>query len=318
MRGGLIGRVAMLVLLLSSWMHAQENRSANDATGGQIPSRQAETTVVTTDPNLLVLTAIRQAVWGPAFTCKVQQSTKAYGQQTILVGDFKSGGLGTGQFRYSVRVAVGETSFDMLQISDGELMWTQCGSDHAPRRVNLRQVRESIAYATKVSDARPEVNLVLAVGGQADLLRALYHRYNWYKAVGGKLSGVDVWQLVGRLRTEVPKVVGSAPIDEENSRLGESGHNLPSEVRLTLSRSASLPYFPYLIEYFEPGRDKLGQPSGVVLVTRIEYSEPKTNSVFGDQDFVYRVSDSIDKIEDETQRYLPRMPIAGMAPFGAN
>jgi hypothetical protein len=235
-----------------------------------------------------------------------------------MVGDFKSMGQGTGRFRYSVRVAVGETSFDLLQISDGELMWTQCGNSEAPRRVNLRQVRESVSYAMQVSDSRPEVNLVLAVGGQADLLRALYQRYNWYKAVGGKLAGVDVWQLVGRVRTEPPKLAGSAPIDEENSVTGDATRNTPTEVRLTLSRSANLPYFPYMIEYFDRGKDAQGQASGLTLVTRIEFTDANTNVLFQDQDFQYRISDSTDQYVDETKRYLPKTPITGLAPFGVD
>ncbi|MCU0707738.1 MAG: hypothetical protein MUF23_05555 [Pirellula sp.] len=291
------------------WVLSQE--SAGSQTSSDV-------TVVTTDPNLLLLAAIRQAVWGPPVSCKVQQSTKAFGQQSIMVGDFKSMGQGTGRFRYSVRVAVGETSFDLLQISDGELMWTQCGNSEAPRRVNLRQVRESVSYAMQVSDSRPEVNLVLAVGGQADLLRALYQRYNWYKAVGGKLAGVDVWQLVGRVRTEPPKLAGSAPIDEENSVTGDATRNTPTEVRLTLSRSANLPYFPYMIEYFDRGKDAQGQASGLTLVTRIEFTDANTNVLFQDQDFQYRISDSTDQYVDETKRYLPKTPITGLAPFGVD
>jgi hypothetical protein len=289
----------------------------------RIASKRQETgsgdiTVVTTDPNLLVLAAIRQAVWGPPIACKVQQSTKAFGQQCIAVGDFKSVGQGTGQFRYSVRVTVGETAFDLLQVSDGELMWTQGGKDEPPRKVNLRQVRESVSYAMKVSDPRPEVNLVLAVGGQSDLLRALYHRYNWYKAVGGKLSGVDVWQLVGRIRTVPPNIVGVAPIDDENSIMGDATTNLPTEVRLTLSRSANLPYFPYMIEYFHRNPEAQGQGNSLAVVTRIEFTEPKTNVLFSEQEFQYRVSDSTDQIENETKRYLPKSPITGLAPFGVD
>jgi hypothetical protein len=248
----------------------------------------------------------------------VQQSTKAFGQQCIAVGDFKSVGQGTGQFRYSVRVTVGETAFDLLQVSDGELMWTQGGKDEPPRKVNLRQVRESVSYAMKVSDPRPEVNLVLAVGGQSDLLRALYHRYNWYKAVGGKLSGVDVWQLVGRIRTVPPNIVGVAPIDDENSIMGDATTNLPTEVRLTLSRSANLPYFPYMIEYFHRNPEAQGQGNSLAVVTRIEFTEPKTNVLFSEQEFQYRVSDSTDQIENETKRYLPKSPITGLAPFGVD
>jgi hypothetical protein len=310
----------MLVFLILIGIHigpihaqtADRTRLANTQSAG----KESDITVVTTDPNLLVLAAVRQAVWGAPVACKIQQSTKAYGQQCFLVGDFKSAGQGTGQFRYSVRVASGETSFDLLQVSDGEQMWTQVGNDQAPRRVNLRQVRESVSYAMKVSDPRPEVNLVLAVGGQADLLRGLYHRYNWYKAVGGKLGGVDVWQLVGRIRTVTPKLMGSAPIDDENVINGDSVSNIPSEVRLTLSRSANLPYFPYMVEYFHRGNDPQGRPTGLTLVTRIEFLEPKTNVLFQDQEFQFRVSNSTDQIENETKRYLPKSPITGLAPFG--
>lgn len=305
-----------LVLPLGSGLaHAQPSDKTRIASKQSDP-KESEITVVTTDPNLLVLAAVRQAVWGAPVACKIQQSTKAYGQQCVLVGDFKSAGQGTGQFRYSVRVAVGETSFDLLQVSDGELMWTQVGNDEAPRRVNLRQVRESVSYAMKVSDPRPEVNLVLAVGGQADLLRALYHRYNWYKAVGGKLAGVDVWQLVGRIRTVPPKLVGNAPIDDENVLMGDPLGNLPSEVRLTLSRSANLPYFPYMIEYFHRRSDNQSPSGGLTLVTRIEFIDPKTNVHFQEQEFQYRVSNSTDQIEDETKRYLPKSPITGLTPFG--
>jgi hypothetical protein len=140
-------RVAITLLLLSV---GQATLQAQLPDRNRIASKQQETrsgdiTVVTTDPNLLVLASIRQAVWGPPIACKVQQSTKAFGQQCIVVGDFKSMGQGTGQFRYSVRVTVGETAFDLLQVSDGELMWTQGGMDEPPRKVNLRQVRESVS-----------------------------------------------------------------------------------------------------------------------------------------------------------------------------
>lgn len=301
----------------SGAVHAQVYDKSRIASKPQ-DTKNSDITVVTTDPNLLVLAAVRQAVWGPPMACKVQQSTKAYGQQCVVVGDFKSVGQGTGQFRYSVRVSVGETGFDLLQVSDGELMWTQGGMDEAPRRVNLRQVRESVSYAMKVSDPRPEVNLVLAVGGQADLLRALYHRYNWYKAVGGKLSGVDVWQLVGRIRTVPPKLVGVAPIDDENSIVGDAAANMPTEVRLTLSRSANLPYFPYMIEYFHRNPEAQNSGSALTLVTRVEFSEPRTNVVFSEQEFQYRVSNNTDQLEDETSRYLPKSPITGLTPFGVD
>ena len=78
-------------------------------------------TPVTTDPNQLVLAAVRQAVWGPSIYCRVQQTTNAYGQRALLIGELKSEALSNSpmrRLRYTARVAVGETAFDLLQVYD--------------------------------------------------------------------------------------------------------------------------------------------------------------------------------------------------------
>jgi hypothetical protein len=247
----------------------------------------------------------------------VYQTTKVYGQQSVTSGEYKSAGEGKGQFRYNVRISVGETTQDVLQVSDGKLMWTQVGLDQAPKRVILDQILQSLSNAIPHADTRPEVNIYLAIGGHAELLRGLYHRYNWYKAARGKLGGVDVWQLVGRLRTEPPKLSGHTLLDDSNLKMGDATRKLPPEVRLTLSRSANLAYFPYAVEYLERTRDAKGQTVGIELVTQIKHLDPTTSVNLNEQEFQYRVSDSIDKIEDETNLYLPTAPIAGLQPFPA-
>ena len=190
----------------------QTGKSANgpsnpEVTGSTNPSN-SQATPVTTDPNLLVLAAVRQAVWGPAISCRVQQTTKAFGQQSLLIGEMKSEPIASSpmrRLRYTARVAVGDTAFDLLQVSDGRMLWTRSTPNAPPKRIILDQVLQSIPSSLQYPDTRPEVHLLLAVGGQAELLRGLYHRYNWYKAVSGKINGNDVWQLVGRMRTE-PKI----------------------------------------------------------------------------------------------------------------
>ncbi len=95
----------------------------------------ATTNNVATDPNQLVLAAVRQAVWGPSIACRVQQTTKAYGQQALWIGEFKSEALATTpmrRLRYTARVAVGETAFDFIQVSDGRILWTQSTPSGAP------------------------------------------------------------------------------------------------------------------------------------------------------------------------------------------
>ena len=56
-------------------------------------------------------------------------------------------------------------------------MFTQIGLDEPPRRVNLDSVRQALGNAIHHASERPDVNFYLAVGGHAELLRSLYHRY---------------------------------------------------------------------------------------------------------------------------------------------
>ena len=269
-------------------------------------------TPVTTDPNQLVLAAVRQAVWGPSIYCRVQQTTNVYGQRALLIGELKSEALSNSpmrRLRYTARVAVGETAFDLLQVSDGRMMWTKSSPNSPPKRIILDQVLQSIPSSMQYPDTRPEVHLLLAVGGQAELLRGLYHRYNWYKAVSGKIGGADVWQLVGRLRTEPTRIAGNAPVDNMNSDIGSPSPNLPTEARLTLSRSTKLPYFPFIVEYFQRAAKSSTAKSPFELMSRIEFKDPSTEIQFSDKDFD-RFNETVEEIKDETQDYLPTVRLS--------
>ena len=265
------------------------------------------------DPNQLVLNAIHQSVWGPAYGCKVYQRSRAFDQQVITSGDYKTSGLGTGQFRRVTRVSSGETTLDTIEVSDGRLMFTQYGLEEAPRRVNLDQVRQMLGNAIHHAAERPEVNFYLAVGGHPELLRSLYHRYFWYKAVIGQIRGFDVWQLVGRLRTEPPKLMGNTPFDSQTVSIPAAGSNLPTEVRLTLGRSASAAYFPYMVEYYQRTKRVDGQPDTLELLSILEHTELSHSVTIVDKDFVFKVQDGVKNIDDETKLYLPTAQIADLA-----
>lgn len=274
-----------------------------------------ETSVVTTDPNQLVLNAVHQAVWGPPVACKVYQRSAAFDQQVIASGEYKSAGNGTGQFRYSARISAGDTTFDMIQVSDGRLMYTQLGLNEPPRRVIIDQVRQAMGHAINQANERPEVNLYMSIGGHPELLRGLYHRYRWYSGTAGKLGGVDVWQLVGRLRTEPPKLMSNTILDHQNAQAAGLANELPTEVRLTLGRSTSMAYFPYMVEYFQRRKNANGQPTSLELTSIIEHLEPNLTVNFSDREFEFRVPENVEKIEDETNLYLPREPVAGITSF---
>ena len=273
----------------------------------------AEATVVTIDPNQLVLNAIHQSVWGPALACKLYQRSQAFDQQVIVSGEYKSSGIGTGQFRYNARVSAGETTFDMVQVSDGRLMFTQIGLDEPPRRVNLDSVRQALGNAIHHASERPDVNFYLAVGGHPELLRSLYHRYFWYKAIARSINGVEVWQLEGRVRTDPPKFAGNTPFDICSMAKPQPGSSLPTEVRLTLGRSAAAAYFPYMVEYFQRIKNVDGRPDTTELRSVLEHLELTHSVTIVDKDFIYKVQDGVKSIEDETKDYLPNIPLADRA-----
>jgi hypothetical protein len=265
------------------------------------------------DPNQLVFFAIKTAIAGPPIACKVHQQTTAYKQQTIMSGEYKSLGNWTGQFRYVARMSAGETTLDTVQISDGRLMYTQFGTKSMPKLVNVEKIREQLTPRLYRPEENPDVYISLAIGGQAEVLRCLYQRYNWYRVVEGKVAGVDVWQLFGKLRTDPAKHAGTAKIDKSLLSLNPETQNLPSNVRLTLGRPTSaqlqandtFPYFPYLIEYFRLEKNDQGRVTRLAPLSKIEYLEPKYNFPISESDFVYRVEASTERIDEETSQYMP-------------
>jgi hypothetical protein len=171
-------------------------------------------------------------------------------------------------------------------------------------------VRQLIGNAIHQAGDRPEVNFYLAVGGHPELLRNLYHRYFWYKAVTRQINGVEVWQLGGTLRTDQPKLAGNAAIDRQNFGPVPPAANYPTEVQLTLGRSATAPYFPYMVEYFRRTKRPDGQPDSIERLSVLEHTELTTSVTLVDKDFIFKVPDSVDKIEDDTELYKPSAPLA--------
>lgn len=273
--------------------------TVSPATATNAPPKQV------VDPNTLVLNAIQQAVFGPTFTCKVYQQSFAYGQDVILSGDYKSAGNGTGQFSYRARVSSGEMTIDTIQISDGRLMYSQI--DEEPLRiVNVERIRETLAPRLHQIKESPDIAIHLAVGGHAELLRNLYQRYNWHAVAAGTSDNVEVWQLLGRLRTEKPRITGTSKLDDMNLAIQPSDEGLPPGVRLTIGRSASAPYFPYSVEYFRMKKDKDGRPMVPVAVSHIRYIEPTHNIMINESDFVFRSDTFADTAIREDELYLPR------------
>jgi hypothetical protein len=316
-QAGWFWAISLLMLVLPGWNNpaiAQNifasNSSGNPGIGK--PTTPGALGREMIDPNLLVFYALKSSIAGGPISYKVHQLTNAYQQQVILSGEYKSTGNWTGQFRYTARASAGETTMDIIQISDGRLMYTQFGAKSPPKLVNVEKVREQLIPRIYRPEENQDVYILLAIGGQAELLRSLYQRYNWYRAEEGKIGGVDVWQLFGKLRTEPPKYLGTAEIDQELLSMSADTEYLPSHVRLTLGRptagqtETSIAYFPYQIEYFRIEKNKEGHVVRLAPLSKIEYLEPTRNFKVSESDFIYRVEPTIERIDEETSRYMPR------------
>lgn len=262
------------------------------------------------DPNQLVLLAVERAVWGPSLTCKIHQTSEWGPHKVKAEGKYCHTGGGAGQFKTEMVLDVGDQKTNFLQVSDGRLVWTNLGNGEAPRRVYLDRIRESLGGWVRKPGLHPEISLYLAVGGQAEALRCLYHRYRWFKVVSGiDNKGREVWQLVGTIRSEPPSPASQTPID--NLLVSQSvPAEVPTDVRLTLGRDEKSYLFPYKMDYYRREKSETGSPGNFVRVSTIEYSQIESPIEFAADFFDYRVSDDADQIQDETKDYMPINPQA--------
>jgi hypothetical protein len=262
------------------------------------------------DPNQLVLRAVQQAVWGPSVHSIVKQRSELGEFQLVGEGEYWAAGQGTGQMKMTMQLMAGELQTNMIQVSDGRLVWTSTSDDEPPRRVFLDEVRRELGSMARNPSGHPQAALYLAIGGHAEMLRCLYYRYRWFKVWAGKdEKGTNVWQLVGTLRTEAPSIASYTIVDSYYIQQSPPPE-LPTDVRLTLDRDDKLPLFPYKVEYFrrEPSLD--GIPGKLVLLSSVTHTEIETPITITKELFQYQVREDADRIENETSEYLPLYPIA--------
>ncbi len=289
---------AMLVLYLLSSLVAF----------GQAPSTNGSASEsARIDPNQLVLQALQRAVWGKSLTCRVQQKTNLFDDQMIGLGQYLHVGEGNGQVKLVMRFSTGKSQSTFIQVSDGRLLWSKTNDGTPPKRVYLDRVRSSLGSAVRNADSSANASIYLAIGGQAELLRGLYHRYRWFKIFSAELEGQNVWQLVGTLRTSMPEPNAMTLID---TRMVTSEPNplVPSDVRLTLVRGTAADLVPLRLEYFRRELDERGQLAKFVRVSDIEYSDIQVGTHIDDNEFAFE--DEAANIEDQTSEYMPLYPIA--------
>lgn len=269
------------------------------------------------DPNALVFAAMRELVWGKSFACSLRQQTVIGSEKTLALGDYWHAGQGSGQFKMTMRFTVNESVTELIQSSDGRAMRTYFGPSKPLRSVNIDRIRQSIGLFPR-RDADSDVQtLYLAVGGVAEVMRTLYNRYRWSEVYAGWIQEESVWQLIGTLRTEPPRIAGLTQVDQENYSSAASPM-VPTDVRLTLHRSDTAKFIPIRIEYFR--REELEDAelektrSTLLPVSTIEYRELTLPFETASEMFRYTGLEDADQILDETANFLPPTFVADNGP----
>jgi hypothetical protein len=275
---------------------------------GQQPTELASPTTPQTqiDPNQLLLQAIHKAVWGPTISCLVQQETYLFEQKQIGIGQYAHSGAGEGQLKLVVRFSTSRSQSTFYQISDGRLVWSFANDGHPPKRVYLDRVRQSLGGLSRDPQNSINKTLYFAIGGQAGLMRGLYHRYRWYKLYTFQ-NDPNVWEMVGTLRQTPASPAAQSPFDQFQAD-GEGSDLLPTDARIRLGRGGDNDLILQRVEYVRRVLDDRGEFKGYTTVSKIDYSDIKIGSHLEDDAFEFE--DHAANPEDETSLYMPITPVA--------
>jgi hypothetical protein len=310
-RATAMAAVLVAVLVVPSAASAQTPAEVLGATANtpDLPHYEASSAPATAEAraNLLLTSALRQSVWGPAVACRVRQSISILDRRLFGVGQYAhGGGNGWGKLKLSIRMPAGDQVNALQQISDGRVLYTtrHVGTEVERSRVNIERVREYLGTITQPDLDDPLVALHLATGGQPELLRTLCQQYHWYSVSAGKLGEIDVWWLRGRRTDEPPALRGQAEIDLQLAASDPAGL-IPLHAQIALGRSQPLPLWLYRVEQSREAIWAGGGPNGP-LVSTIEFFQPQIVTQMPEEMFEdWEAKTSVDPIVDETRKYLP-------------
>lgn len=261
---------------------------------------------------LLLHNALRQAVWGPAVTCKIRQRQTLLDKQLVTIGTYAHAGQGSGQLKMHVRLAADERINTLVQVSDGRVLYStlNIGGVSNRSRVDLYRIREYLGPITTASLEDPVIAMYLAVGGQAELLRKLVQQYRWTHVQTGRMDEIEVWWLTGELASEPPAIRALSEMDQMLFAANNSGL-LPTKVRIALGKGDPFPLWLYQVEQARE-ESLAGIKSGTRLSMLMEFTEPKIVKELPPETFQSLASN--DTIIEETRRYLPPVPAVARVP----
>lgn len=261
--------------------------------------------------------AIHESVWGMPVACDIRQTIELYGRKMTGFGKYVRGGRGSGRLRMSLQLPAGDQMNSLLQVSDGELLYSleTIGDDSTRTRVDLAKVRERLIITTE-SLNDPVIAMYLAIGGQAELLRKLYQQYEWTNVEEGELGGTPVWWLTGKLASNPPQRRPVAEIDLQLFVENQSAL-LPTDVILAIGKSDTpVPYWLMQVEQFRSAQrvSPLGYKSQLSISTEWANPTPLNPSQLIPSLFESKTSNEV--FQEENRLYLPPSATTASLPGG--
>ncbi|OHB77992.1 MAG: hypothetical protein A2W31_05590 [Planctomycetes bacterium RBG_16_64_10] len=237
----------------------------------------------------------------------MRQRAELFGRPVFGKGRYCQQGRGEEmRTRIELKVQVDGQISSMLQIADGQTLWTdwQQGTERKVLSVDLQRVRAELDSG---ADSGTGLSQLLVVGGLPDLMASLAMRFQFDAPTESRLGDLPTYCLLGRWRAEqacgsATGQTGAADGPQRAAHDSMPAH-VPTEVQLVLGRDD---LFPHVIEYRRGRNKRAGQGGGSrgasQPLLRMELFDVQIAMPLDPRQFVYRPGDVESK--DDTARYL--------------
>ena len=209
----------------------------------------------------------------------------------------------------SLQLPAGDQMNSLLQVSDGELLYTQesIGGASQRTRVDLGKVRERLVITTdSLND--PLIAMYLAIGGQAEVLRKLCQQYRWTQVEEGKIGDQPVWRLTGQLNYDPATKRAAAEIDRRLLIENQSAL-LPTTAVVSIGRQdGPIPFWLYQINQLRSPESVTAIGYKAHLSISTEWANPIPLTPQQLTADLFESKSTNDHFVEETRLYLPPAP----------
>ena len=241
------------------------------------------------------------------------RTLKAHMTETVEFGPRRLKAEGTylqgpdHRLRIELEVAIGKNKGTLLQISEGDVLWTVYDIGPTPR-ITRRDVNQ-ILDAAKNDQAKAAMSAELGLGGLSALLTAVEQSMQFQQPLTTKIDGRDFYVLEGTWKP----AIANAFQQQANNVPNPSAEprplpaHVPELVRLYLDAET---YFPYRIRYLKRA-GSAGVPPFPLLT--IDFRDIVVNASLDPNEFRYSAPKDAD-VRDVTRLYVPQAPAGQPAP----